>query len=265
MIDKNFLVNQLYRNTDLVFSQGPYYLPSRIMSRRSGRVYSIQNSIQDHKKNEEEKGGVSDFLMEFDKWCKEKDQIGRGFNMCEKEMVFLIREKDIGVWKSLYKGDNEERKDRNLFIADLFFPYLNLIIEIDGPMYHEYLDSDKYGYDKARDQFIYSIYGIETVRLNENSVDKRMSAIKRVLRKRKKSEIPAFLDYSDEIARMYFNHTYPESEEVFGILEILSDLPDFYNPKNTSIGLPGNIKTSDIVKESLKEILHDLYGKELHF
>lgn len=265
MISKDLILNRLYRKEEFVFSQGPYYLPTRLMSRRTGREYSIRKSIQDHIENEDKTGAVKDFLEVFDPWAKE--QVGRKFDYI-RECVFLIRQKDYQTWVSLYSGDRDERLSRNLFITDLFFPHLHLIVELDGLSYHDYLDEDKHKYDQARDQFLFSVYGINTIRLTESTTEKRFSTIKRVLRKQDEFEIPAFLDYSDEILDMYLNHTYfPECFEI--IEKYILTIPDFYNSKNVNVGFPRDkMKPSEIkfvcdYKDYISEILNDLFEKTL--
>lgn len=265
MISKDLILNQLYKKEQFVFSQGPYYLPTRLMSRRTGRGYSIRKSIQDHIENEDKTGAVKTFLELFDPWAKSQE--GRKFDYI-RECVFLIRQKDYQTWVSLYSGSRDERLSRNLFITDLFFPYLHLIVELDGMSYHDYLDEDKHNYDVARDQFLFSVYGIKTIRLTEDTVEKRFSTIKRVLRKQDEYEIPANLDYSDEIVDMYLNHTYfPECFEL--IEKYILPIPDFYNIKNINVGFPKDLmKPSEIkfIQDNeiyLKEILNDLYEKNL--
>jgi hypothetical protein len=264
MISKDFVLNRLLEKEEFVFSQGPYYLPTRLMSRRTGKEYSIRKTIKDHIENEDRTGAVKDFLKLFDPWRDE--QVGRKFDYI-REMIFLIRESDYQDWIKLYDGDREERLCRNLFITDLFFPYLNLVLELDGLAYHEYLDPDKPKYDQARDQFLFMKYGIKTVRLVEKTTELRLGTTKRILRKQTEHEIPAFIDYSNEILDMYFNHSY--TPECFEIIEkYFLDLPGFYNIKNEKVGFPNSIPDSDRKfidenKEYIKEILHDLYGKIL--
>lgn len=263
-ISKDLILNRLLKKGEYVFCQGPYRLPTRLMSRRTGREYSIRKTIKDHIDNEDKTGAVKDFLELFEPWRNE--QTGRKFDYI-REMIFLIRERDYQDWIKLYDGDNEERLCRNLFITDLFFPYLNINLELDGLAYHEYLDPDKPKYDQARDQFLFMKYGIRTYRLTEKTAELRLNTAKRILRKQEENEIPASLDWSEEIVDMYLNHTYtPECFEV--IDKYLLDLPGFYDPKNEKIGFPGDICKSDKEliegnKEYIGEILMDLYGKEL--
>ena len=261
----DLIINQLYKKQEYVFNQGPYYLPTKLMSRRTGRAYSIRKTIQDHIENEDKTGAVKDFLELFDPWVSQQE--GRRFDYI-REMIFLIRERDYQNWIKLYDGDNEERLNRNLFITDLFFPYLHLNVELDGLAYHEYLDSDKPKYDQARDQFLFSVYGIKTIRLTEHTVEKRFETIKRVLRKQDEYEIPASLDYTEEIVGMYLNHSYPPT--CFDLIEkYILDIPGFYDLGNERVSFPikemMGCEKKDLEEnwEYIGEILKDLYGKEL--
>lgn len=263
-LGKDFIVNRLYQKEKYVFSQGPYYLPTYLMSRRTGKRYSIRKTIQDHIDGEDKTGAVRDFLNLFEPWREKQED--RKFDYI-REMVFLIREKDYQDWVELYEGDKDERLCRNLFITDLFFPNLHLILELDGLKYHEYLDPDKPKYDQARDQFLFCKYGIKTIRLTEDTVEKRLGTAKRVLRKQVEFENPSFLDYSDEIVDMYLNHSYPPS--CFEIIEkYLLPIPGFFDLKMNKVKFPDNIPRSEkeYIKENeeyIKEILNDLYEKSL--
>jgi hypothetical protein len=111
------------------------------------------------------------------------------------------------------------------------------------------------------------VYGIKTIRLTEKTSELRLGTAKRVLRKEHEFETPAFLDYSDEILDMYLNHTYtPECFEV--IEKYLLTIPGFYDIKNVRVGFPEDMSPLDREfveenKEYIKEIVEDLYGKEL--
>lgn len=258
-ICKDLIVNRLYKKEEYVFTQGPYYLPTKLMSRRTGLAYSIRKSIKDHVDNEDRSGAVKSILELLDPWIEQ--QVGRKFNYV-REMIFLIRDEDYPTWLELYPGENEERINRNLFIADLFFPNLHLVVECDGLAYHEYLDPDKPKYDQARDQFLWSVYGINTVRLTESPVEKRFEKLKRVLRKQNEYDTPASLDYTDEIARIYLNHTYPP--ECFDIIEkhILT-IPGFFDAEEKDVVVQEKIRGLDTYFEPINEILMDLYDKQI--
>jgi len=258
-ICKDLIVNRLYNKEEFVFTQGPYYLPTKLMSRRTGLAYSIRKSIKDHIDNEDKTGAVKSILELLDPWIEQQE--GRKFDYV-REMIFLVRDEDYPIWLELYPGENEERMNRNLFIADLFFPYLHLIVELDGLAFHEYLDPDKPKYDQARDQFLYSVYGLNTIRLTESPVEKRFEKLKRILRKQNEYDTPASLDYTDEIAKIYLNHTYPP--ECFEIIEkYILTLPNFFDQDKEEVQTEGYIKGLDTYFEPVNEILGDLYGKHL--
>ena len=264
MIKRELVLNRIYDDPRFVFRYGPYALPTKVISRKTGSPYDIRKAVKDHIDNEDKTGAVKAFLELFEPWAKDQSE----FEYL-REMVFLIKDEDLGHWQELYKGDNMERLYRNLFITDLFFPRLHLIVELDGKIYHEECkDPDKRIYDKARDEFLFSVYGLKTVRLNEETPYKRFETIKRVLRKQPRYDQPAFLDYSGEILDIYLGHTY-DPACFYLITKYLLPLPGFYNTKNEEVGFPKTMKEPDKKdlernKEDIREILKTLYEKVLH-
>jgi len=263
MINRELILNSISEDSRFIFRYGPYILPTKIISRKTGLPYDIRKSVKDHIDNEDKTGAVTSFLELFEPWANNNPE----FEYL-REMIFLIRDEDLKHWQRLYNGDNMERLYRNLFITDLFFPYLHLIVELDNPIYHEEcMDPDKRIYDRARDEFLFSVYGLKTIRLNEKTPYKRFETIKRVLRKQPRHNQPAFLNYSKEITEIYLNYTY--DPVCFDLIEkYLIDIPGFYNTKYEEVGFPKSMKESDkkileINKEDIKEILKTLYKKTL--
>ena len=262
MIKRELILNRLENDPRYVLRYGSYILPTRVISRKTGLPYDIRKSIKDHIENEDKTGAVKSFLDLFEPWVDNNPD----FEYL-REMIFLIKDEDLKHWQTLYGGDNMERMYRNLFITDLFFPRLHLIVELDNPIYHEKCkDLDKRIYDKARDRFIWSVYGLKTVRLNEETPYKRFETIKRVLRKQPIYEQPAFIDYSKEITEIYLNHTYDPA--CFCLIEkYLLSTPNFYDFNIEEVNFPkltGN-EEKDFVKykEDIREILEVIYDKKL--
>jgi hypothetical protein len=78
----------------------------------------------------------------------------------DREIPLVIE--DRGLWESLcikYNVDQDKTK-RTFFVVDYIFPYQNLIVEIDSILH----DMD---YDKARDDYIKTIWGFDILRLYE--------------------------------------------------------------------------------------------------
>jgi len=263
MIKRELILNRLINDDRFTFKYGPYILPTKIISRKTGLPYDIRKSIKDHVDNEDKTGAVRLFLELFEPWANNKPE----FEYL-REMIFLIKDEDLKHWQLLYGGDNMERMYRNLFITDLFFPKLHLIVELDNPIYHEKCkDSDKKVYDEARDKFIWSVYGLKTIRLNEETPYKRFETIKRVLRKQPRYDQPAFIDYSKEICDIYLNHTYDPICFLL-IKKYLMPLSNFYDTRVEVIKFPDSITDNDkkdLVrhKEELEEILNIIYDKVL--
>lgn len=263
MIKRELILNRIENDPRYVLRYGSYILPTRVISRKTGLPYDIRKSIKDHIENEDKTGAVKSFLDLFEPWAGNNPE----FEYL-REMIFLIKDEDLKHWQLLYKGENMERMYRNLFIVDLFFPKLHLIVELDNPIYHEDCkDPDKRVYDRARDEFLFSVYGLKTIRLNEETPYKRFETIKRVLRKQPRYDQPAFIDYSNEVSDIYLNHTYDPI--CFYLIEkYLLGIPGFYNTKYENVGFPESMEERDKKdlnknKEDIKEILKIIYNKTL--
>ena len=67
------------------------------------------------------------------------------------------------MWGSICKNNKiteEEYLHRNYFLTDYFFPEYNLAVEIDSDLHDQ-------EYDKARDFYIKSNWGIDIIRMYE--------------------------------------------------------------------------------------------------
>ena len=81
-----------------------------------------------------------------------------------REFPIIIRKRKL--WKSLcekYQLD-KDKQNRNYFLVDYFMPNFNLIVEIDSQLHNT-------EYDKARDEYIQTVFGLETLRFYEYGKD----------------------------------------------------------------------------------------------
>ena len=88
---------------------------------------------------------------------KDLAKLHKGYQY-EREVPIIIS--DIEKWKELANrfGTPPEKTGVSYFMVDYFFPDLDLILEVDGSMWH------CPEYDKARDAYIKSTYGYKTLR-----------------------------------------------------------------------------------------------------
>ena len=176
---------------------------------------------------------------------------------------------DVALFNNLYKkfGATIPIK-RSWFRADIYFPNLGAIIELDSEEYHTDLDI---ALDNAKENLIYEYFGIPTIiRANLASTEKkenkrRFGAIFKVLRNRKLVEKPIILYdtvinswnvANEEILRFF---PYIESS----VSNYYTKHEDLYKPREVYLNynfLPEDLKIS-ISRNSIKEALINVYKR----
>ena len=177
---------------------------------------------------------------------------------------------DVLLFNNLYKKFGTETLiKRCWFRADVYFPNLGVIIELDSEEYHTDLDV---ALDNAKENLIYEYFGIPTiVRANLASTDKkevkrRFGAVLKSLRTRKLIERPVIL--YDTIV----NSWNVANEELLWFFPYIESCVSNYYAKHGDLyrkgrevylnynALPENLKIS-ISRNSIREALINVYKR----
>jgi hypothetical protein len=146
-MNNNILKGMVTRCSDYSFQIGSYSFPKQIKS-YSGKVIDLeQNRLQNLQQ------GESNGSRLFENYLKTGQKGLRYY----KEFPFILG--DTNLWGEIckfYKVD-DDKIDRNYFLADYFIPEFNLLVEIDSG-YHDAV------YDRARDEYIQEAWGTKSLR-----------------------------------------------------------------------------------------------------
>lgn len=128
-----------------------------------------------------------------------------------QEFIFLIE--DINLWKTCNK-DIQDKKllCKNYVSSDFYFPSLNLIIELDGSIWHDYHK------DKARDEYLKKVYpGLRIYRIiNFNNSEEMIIKIKKDLDNLINSSItPLHISFENLALDYYIKTKYELLKEAF--------------------------------------------------
>lgn len=119
----------------------------------------------------------------------------------DREIPLVIE--DRRLWDSLcnkYNVDPDKTK-RTFFMVDYIFPYQNLIVEVDSRLHN--ID-----YDKARDDYIKSVWGFNILRLYEFGREE-LGTIKNIECFEKYISIGSInnnIDYADLLVKKFINN-----------------------------------------------------------
>lgn len=133
-----------------------------------------------------------------------------------KEFPLIIE--DRSMWGSICKNNKiteEEYLHRNYFLTDYFFPEYNLAVEIDSDLHDQ-------GYDKARDFYIKSNWGIDIIRMYEfGKTPENMKRNIDLLNSRLLNNplVPIEIDYSSSILDYFYSTLTPAILDIFNKLE----------------------------------------------
>ena len=187
-MNNNILKGMVTRCSDYSFQIGSYSFPKQIKS-YSGKIIDLeQNRLQNLQQ------GESNGSRLFEYHLINKNKGLRYY----KEFPFILG--DTNLWEEIckfYKVDDDKR-NRNYFLADYFIPEFNLLVEIDSG-YHDAV------YDRARDEYIQEVWGTKSLRsymYNPGSVKFR-SDFDKELKCRRNFKIQnnivgdVYIDYSD--------------------------------------------------------------------
>lgn len=176
---------------------------------------------------------------------------------------------DISLFNNLYKKFGaEDPIKRHWFRADVYFPNLGVILELDSDSFHTDLDI---ALDNAKENIIYEYFGIPTiVRANlaaseEKENKRRFGAVFKLLRTIKPIERPIIL-YNTIVDS--WNYSNNEILKFFPYIE--SSISNYYTKhdslyKNRDVylncsNLPEDLKIT-ISRNSIKEALAKIYKR----
>lgn len=122
------------------------------------------------------------------------------------------------MWGSIcnnIKITEEDYLHRNYFLTDYFFPEYNLAVEIDSDLHDQ-------EYDKARDFYIKSNWGIDIIRMYEfGKTPENMKGNIDLLNSRllNNPQVPTEIDYSSSILDYFYSKLTPAILDIFNKLE----------------------------------------------
>lgn len=255
-MNNNILKGMVTRCSDYSFQVGSYTFPKQIKS-YSGNVIDLeQNRFQNMQQGS---SGVSRYFENYlITGCKDLQYY--------KEFPFILQ--DTNLWGEIckyYKVD-PDKINRNYFLADYFFPEVNLLVEIDSP-YHDAV------YDMARDEYIQEAWGTRSLRsflYNPSSVKFRSDfrkAIKcrRDFKARNNMIGDVYIDYSNLSVDCF----YIINEDIIGLINKIEHLMlKWLNLKSAEFELPLNKLSSqerfliqdDNVLQRIRFIFYSVYS-----
>lgn len=263
------------KNCFAVNSELIYIAPDHIPGNKYEDLYKVCiEKAAEEKTNENVKSFLALFLGYLDEKVQqatspEKKYLTEKYLSWISEFPIIIPDQE--VWRSLTK--NEPKANKYYFRVDYFFPYLNLILELDSKEWHE----EKEYLDKKRDEYIKGKFGIDTIRvslagLNITEQRRRFESSRNAINKRLtqalKGEIIIPKDMNLDFVISEYREEYKWELEMLGKLE---SHPGFYNISEITIDqnkLDIGTKTYlgiNYYKQRLKNTMKFIFEKDLYF
>lgn len=270
------------RDSRYCFVSEGYRIPAFMYYDCGRKIINLKDNIAKSKENAKSK-----YVRKF-----KKDILGLRSEVSDskKKLYSFIQEfpipiEDIELWNNILTQegiplDNIEYRQRRYFILDFLFPYPGFIVEIDSG-YH---DSRKQ-YDRARDIYIKSKYGLETFRSDrygESVITERydLEYTRDVIGEKigklgyYYNESPVVLDFSKIIVKNYIIANKPCLEFVEKLKEYLGGLFRYDTIVITRLDLSkvdpytfvcGLRKDQELLFiETMTSFIRELYKKRLH-
>lgn len=157
---RNFVLRNKYYITEI---ENGYIIPNKIKSFLEGKYINIiKNRNNSLNKTE------SSYSKRFKNDIRSLRGTYKIYCNYIKEFPIIIEDRDLWDMITNKLGISN---NTNYYLLDYFFPYLGIAVEIDS----EYHDT-KQRYDIARDIYIKSVYGLETIRFykyGENELERK--------------------------------------------------------------------------------------------
>lgn len=245
---KNFVLRNINLFDTIEFG---YLIPKNIKSKVGGKLINIKSNRQEALRNNSSK---------YSKRFEEDIKLFNNYTSLQyiKEFPIVIDDGDLwnNIMTNLYVDGNSELRKTTYFLLDFYFINFNLAVEIDSK-YHD----GKEMYDTARDVYLKSKYGIETLRFYEygNSTDSRYQFINTF-----RNYLDTFIMYNknwglvnrkvifdDIIVNLFIQSNYKALEFINKIIDYVG-FTKFYRVYNIKLDLKDLVKLDNTL--SIKEL-----------
>lgn len=245
---KNFVLRNINLFDTIEFG---YLIPKNIKSKVGGKLINIKSNRQEALRNNSSK---------YSKRFEEDIKLFNNYTSLQyiKEFPIVIDDRDLwnNIMTNLCVDGNSELRKTTYFLLDFYFINFNLAVEIDSK-YHD----GKEIYDTARDVYLKSKYGIETLRFYEygNSTDSRYQFINTL-----RNYLDTFIMYNknwglvnrkvifdDIIVNLFIQSNYKALEFINKIIDYVG-FTKFYRVYNIKLDLKDLVKLDNTL--SIKEL-----------
>lgn len=245
---KNFVLRNINLFDTIEFG---YLIPKNIKSKVGGKLINIKSNRQEALRNNNSK---------YSKRFEEDIKLFNNYTSLQyiKEFPIVIDDRDLwnNIMTNLCVDGNSELRKTTYFLLDFYFINFNLAVEIDSK-YHD----GKEIYDTARDVYLKSKYGIETLRFYEygNSTDSRYQFINTF-----RNYLDTFIMYNknwglvnrkvifdDIIVNLFIQSNYKALEFINKIIDYVG-FTKFYRVYNIKLDLKDLVKLDNTL--SIKEL-----------
>lgn len=245
---KNFVLRNINLFDTIEFG---YLIPKNIKSKVGGKLINIKSNRQEALRNNNSK---------YSKRFEEDIKLFNNYTSLQyiKEFPIVIDDRDLwnNIMTNLCVDGNSELRKITYFLLDFYFINFNLAVEIDSK-YHD----GKEIYDTARDVYLKSKYGIETLRFYEygNSTDSRYQFINTF-----RNYLDTFIMYNknwglvnrkvifdDIIVNLFIQSNYKALEFINKIIDYVG-FTKFYRVYNIKLDLKDLVKLDNTL--SIKEL-----------
>lgn len=245
---KNFVLRNINLFDTIEFG---YLIPKNIKSKVGGKLINIKSNRQEALRNNSSK---------YSKRFEEDIKLFNNYTSLQyiKEFPIVIDDRDLwnNIMTNLCVDGNSKLRKTTYFLLDFYFINFNLAVEIDSK-YHD----GKEIYDTARDVYLKSKYGIETLRFYEygNSTDSRYQFINTF-----RNYLDTFIMYNknwglvnrkvifdDIIVNLFIQSNYKALEFINKIIDYVG-FTKFYRVYNIKLDLKDLVKLDNTL--SIKEL-----------
>lgn len=201
------LIKFLKSNKNYCFRIGEYIIPIQVKDFSGAHLVPIRDNRE------------SNINSPNSKWVRYFEVLLSTFYTNYRYLnEFPLIIEDRNMWGSICRKTRITEEDylhRNYFLTDYFFPEYNLAVEIDSDLHDQ-------EYDKARDFYIKSNWGIDIIRMYEfGGTPENMKRNIDLLNSRllNNPQVPTEIDYSSSILDYFYCTLTPAILGIFNKLE----------------------------------------------
>ena len=245
---KNFVLRNINLFDTIEFG---YLIPKNIKSKVGGKLINIKSNRQEALRNNSSK---------YSKRFEEDIKLFNNYTSLQyiKEFPIVIDDRDLwnNIMTNFCVDGNSELRKTTYFLLDFYFINFNLAVEIDSK-YHD----GKEIYDTARDVYLKSKYGIETLRFYEygNSTDSRYQFINTfrnyldtsIMYNKNWGLVNRKVIFDDIIVNLFIQSNYKALEFINKIINYIG-FTKFYRVYNIKLDLKDLVKLDNTL--SIKEL-----------